>query len=155
MIFIYCCYGGAHSSPVAAAIHIGKLDLIRIPTAQEIYNIKYYDKVDSTERGKLLYMGDDQSGNKIYVLGRGNEKVGIEQAIKSGFALAGASQGDLVFIDTLSVVNLIMRIGGFLSRKLKLIFIGRPLVIWGTQKAFMQLVKIVEQTKIKYGLTEM
>ncbi len=147
MIIVYCCYGGAHSSPIAAAIHLGKLNEDEIPSDTEIWNIHYYDKVDSRDRGRTLPVGHDKYGNEIYVCGRGSEKRGIEQAIRSGIHLAGGHIDDIVFVDTLPAVNHLMRIGGFLSRQLKWISWGRPLVIKGTQKAYPNLVTIVRELK--------
>lgn len=147
MVIIYCCYGGAHSSPIAAAIHIGILNSTEIPTAAQILAVCHYDKVESNDRGKVMFVGDDEYGNKIYVCGRGREKIGIKQAIESGILLAEGETDNFVFVDTLNAVNIYMRIGGFLSRRLKWIAVGRPLVIWGTQKAFWQLVQIVQKTK--------
>ena len=116
MDIIYCCYGGAHSSPIAAAIHIGQLNSEQIPTASEIWNVQLYDRVESSDRGKVNFIGEDECGNRVYVCGRGSEKQGIEQAIKSGILLAGGSTDGLVFIDTLPAVNILMRIGGFMSQ---------------------------------------
>lgn len=147
MVIIYCCYGGTHSSPIAAAIHIGILNSTEIPTAAQILAVCHYDKVESNDRGKVMFVGDDEYGNKIYVCGRGRDKTGIKQAIESGILLAKGETDDFVFVDTLNAVNIYMRIGGFLSRRLKWIAVGRPLVIWGTQKAFWQLVQIVQKTK--------
>jgi hypothetical protein len=149
---IYCCYGGTHSSPIAAAIHIGQLNPEQIPTAADIMNIELYDRVDSADRGIVKFVGEDECGNRIYVCGRGSEKQGIEQAIKSGILLAGGSIDQLVFVDTLPAVNILMRIGGFISRKLKWVWLGRPLVIKGTQLAFFNLAAIVASTKAKYHI---
>ncbi|NLY11892.1 MAG: DUF3189 family protein [Firmicutes bacterium] len=151
MIIIYWCYGGAHSSPIAAAIHVGKLPADRTPTVEQIESTLYYDQVDSQYRGRTLYVGEDEFNNKVYVCGRGSEKKGIEQAIRSGVTLAGGKVEDFLFVDTLPAVNNIMRLGGFLSRQLKWVSIGRPIVIRGTQKAFPQLVEIVTRTKEKFA----
>lgn len=149
VVIIYCCYGGAHSSPIAAAVHVGKLSKDKQPTKEEIFNVRYYDKVDSQARGKILPVGVDDYGNQVFACGRGGEKRGIEQAIQSGILLAGGSTDQVLFVNTLPAVNLLMRIGGFLSRKLKWVWLGRPIVIIGSQKAFPRLVEIVEETKTK------
>jgi hypothetical protein len=49
-----------------------------------------------------------------------------------------------------------MRVGGFLSRRLKLTVIGRPLVIMGTQKAYKNFSKIAEniEQKVLLAATE-
>lgn len=151
MIIIYYCYGGTHSSPIAAAIHLELLSKDR-PSESEILAVPYYDRVDSKDRGRVMFIGEDQAQNKIYICGRGSEKLGIEQAIRSGISLANGQLDEVIFVDTLPAVNILMRIGGFLSRHLKWIFIGRPLVVRGTQLAFPALYQIVKQTKLKYGI---
>jgi len=154
MIVIYFCYGGAHSSPIASAIHLGILDSAKTPTKEQVWNVQYFDKVDSSDRGRVFPVGTDQSGNEIYVCGRGSEKRGIEQAVRSGMSLAGRGSADVLFVDTLPAVNNLMRVGGFLSRQLKWTAIGRPLVISGVQRAFPSLVEIVLKTKAKIGDNE-
>ena len=54
---IYSCYGGAHSSIVASAIHIGYLPINRIPTTEEISNTPYYDQAQSDSRGYIYLYG--------------------------------------------------------------------------------------------------
>ena len=44
MKIIYSCYGGTHSSPIAAAIHLGRLPDDRIPSPEELMKTDYYDK---------------------------------------------------------------------------------------------------------------
>ncbi|HOB07898.1 MAG TPA: DUF3189 family protein [Limnochordia bacterium] len=146
MKIIYCCYGGTHSSPVAAAIHLGKLSTERVPTGGEIRAVELFDQLRSDHRGQVMFFGMDQWGNGIYVCGRGRDKRGIVKAVKSGAALAGGNLDELLFVDTLPAVNWLMRIGGFLSRRLGLVAIGRPLVVKGTQKAFFNLANIVAGT---------
>ena len=68
----------------------------------------------------------------------------IAQAIKSGFPQWWDSQ-ELFFVDTMPAVNLVMRVGGYLSGALA----GRrlPLAILGAQLAFPQLLRIVQAAK--------
>jgi hypothetical protein len=148
MHIIYGCYGGAHSSPVAAAIHLGLLDRTRLPADSELMNLKLFDRRVAESQGCLTYLGTDSRGHKIHVLGRGPNGVIVERAIKSAlFNLAGWSREEVKFVDTLITVNLPMRIGGFLSRSLGFTAIGRPIVIHGTKKAFFNIVKLVEKVE--------
>ncbi len=149
MKIIYCCYGGAHSSPIAAAIHLGYLSLRSYPTAEQLWELPYFDKTDGNDRGNTMFVGMDEDGHEIYICGRGREKKGIEQAIRSGIRLADGNEREVLFVNTLSAVNLWMRIGGYLSRQWKLTKIGRPIVIFGSQLAFPNLVQIVDETKKK------
>src|SRR5690606_1821093 len=49
----------------------------------------------------------------------------------------------------LQTVNLPMRVGGYLSRRLGWVAVGRPLVVFGTRRAFPALVQLVEETRRK------
>jgi len=149
---IYYCYGGTHSSPIAAALHTGLLSLDKPPTLSEIRHLPWFDNVTTAQRGQLFLVGRDQQGNFVYVCGRGREKRGITQAIISGFRLAGGNPEDLLFIDTLPAVNVLMRVGGYLSRRLGLVSIGRPLVLYGAKLALPKLVAIVSEVKRNLGL---
>lgn len=107
-----------------------------MPTGGEIRAVELFDQLRSDHRGQVMFLGWI-NGNGIYVCGRGRDKRGIVKAVKSGAALAGGNLDELLFVDTLPAVNWLMRIGGFLSRRLGLVAIGRPLVVKGTQKAFL------------------
>lgn len=147
MRIVYSCYGGAHSSPVAAALHLGKLPRDKTPTADQLLSLTLFDQTTSDEHGNIIPVGHDRSGNEIFVLGRGPGGPTVIRAVRSGMALSGRSDEDTVFIDTLVAVNTWMRVGGFLSRALGLIAWGRPLVIYGTQKAFPNLARLVSDVE--------
>lgn len=147
MKVIYACYGGAHSSPLAAAIHLGRIKGDPWPSLEDIANVLYFDIVDGEDRGRVFPVGIDEYGNEVFVLGRGRNALPIEQAVRSGYILAGADPRQLLFVDSLKAVNWQMRIGGFLSRRLRLISLGRPLVTRGSRRAYPRLVEIVNETK--------
>lgn len=147
MKIIYDDYGGAHSTQVAAAMHLGRLPGDRVASAAELMALPLFDRTTSDYHGCLMFMGKDEYENEVYVLGRGSGNKNIERAIASGLAVAGADQVHLRFFDTLSCVNLWMRIGGFFSRAIDWVWLGRPLVIYGTQRAIPALRKVVARAK--------
>ncbi|MDP4095158.1 MAG: DUF3189 family protein, partial [Bacillota bacterium] len=71
MIYIYNCYGGTHSSSMAAAVHLKRIPDNRIPTREEILKIQYFNTLGYKDMGKILYRGTDDEGNKVFTLGRG------------------------------------------------------------------------------------
>lgn len=146
---IYHCFGGTHSSVVAAAIHLGRLDRLRPPSAGELMALPLFDRGDATLWGCLRLLGQDRCGRRVYVLGRGPQGAATARALLAGFQLAGGLEGDqaLLLVDTLACANTLMRVGGFLSRRLGLVRLGRPLVIWGTRRAYPRLVALVEQVE--------
>ena len=87
MIIIYYCFGSAHSSVLAAAIHTKMLPEDRIPENQEIKDIPHYDKTDSCLIGTPFYFGEDDNSNQIYILGMGKAKKIVKNLINSFFKL--------------------------------------------------------------------
>lgn len=144
---IYDDYGGAHSTPVAAALHLGIISSNRLPSNDQLLALPLFDRVIKDYHGCVVFMGTDPEGHDVYVLGRGPSGVAMERAVASGVALAGGDGAGVLFVETLTYVNLWMRIGGFLSRALGWVAIGRPIVLYGTRKAFPHLVRLVARTK--------
>lgn len=149
MKIVYSCYGGAHSSRVAAAIHLGRLPGDRPPSPRELLAVPRFDDVGSDELGLADHIGQDAQGHDVYVMGRGPARQVAVRALQSGFDLGGGARDQLLIVDTLAAVNLWMRIGGFLSRRLGLVSLGRPLVVRGTIKAYADLVRLVDEAKRK------
>lgn len=159
MKVIYCCYGSSHSSVVAAAIHLGNLPQDAIPDSRDILNLPYYDKATTDQLGGCIYMGTDDAGCDVYILGTGPAKRIVRSAVESIFQLCGVSRNSYMLVDTLTSVGAITKIGGFLSRRMHLTGIGRPMTVWGIRRAYPQLRSIVAQVKsdpryMKRGATE-
>lgn len=148
MIIIYHCFGGSHSSVAAAALHLGLLDSQKIPTEEDLIRIPYYDKTTDADFGSIRYMGTDNDNNHIYVFGKRSFNNRYAAVLK-GVARMLGDQDDLVMVDCMKRVNLGMKIGGYTSRRLGLIAIGRPIVSWGTRMAFAHLVNLVEITRFR------
>ena len=105
MLVIYACYGGAHTSPAAAAIHLGRLKGDPLPSLQDILKVQYFDVPTSGDRGRVFPVGTDELGNQVYVLGRGSHPQPIVEAVKSGYMLAGGDPRQIIFVNTLRGVN--------------------------------------------------
>lgn len=146
MIIIYHCFGGSHSSVTAAALHLGMLDKSRIPTVNELMALPYYDKTSNKDFGVIRLMGRDEWGNDIYVLGK--KSMGDRySSILTGVAELLGAEDQLLAVNCMSHVNWSMKLGGFTSRKLGLTMVGRPIVAWGTQRAFFHLVELVDSVR--------
>lgn len=152
MIFlhvIYHCVGGSHSSTTAAAIHLNMLPMDYVPSKYDFLNVPFYDTLEKSDRGKIIFRGTDEKGHKIYTLSRQFAPHLVIPAIQDTWKMLGQREEDLLIVNTLSSVNWLMKIGGFSSRRLKWVKFGRPIVIRGTQSAYRDIVKIVQQTKEK------
>ncbi|GAB6088147.1 DUF3189 family protein [Alkaliphilus crotonatoxidans] len=149
MHIIYHCVGGAHSSVVASAIHLNRLPSDHIPAPSDLLNIPYFDTLTIRDRGKVMYRGTDELGHRIYTLSRQFVPHLVIPVIQDTWHMLGAKPEDLMIVSTLSTVNFLMRLGGFTSRRMNWVKLGRPIVTRGTIKAYPDLVKIVLDTKKK------
>lgn len=150
MKIIYNCFGGAHSSVTAAAIHVGLLADTRVAGPEELLNLPYFDAQVGKDHGRIRFMGFDCRGNEVYITGKENLGIFYERIMQHLLALSGEKQKDYVFINTMPYVNLWMVIGGYLSRRLGLKSLGRPIVIYGTRKSYWKFVHLVNLVKDKY-----
>ncbi|MDI7248416.1 MAG: DUF3189 family protein [Bacillota bacterium] len=144
MKVIYHCYGSSHSSVVAAAIHLRWLPSDRIPESREILGLPHYDRTDPDQIGTCFLMGTDEAGREVYIIGMGAAKGVVRRAIESIFQICGVSRDEYMLVDTLPNVGLVTKIGGFLSRAVGLIGVGRPLTVWGVRRSYPKFVQLVQ-----------
>ncbi|MGE5599820.1 MAG: DUF3189 family protein [Bacteroidota bacterium] len=145
MRVFYQCYGRAHTSIVAAHLHLGNLPVETRPTVREIMSLPYFDRARETDIGQPLLLGRDRDGHEIFALGLG---MGIRQGLGALCSVlrTGGEEEPLV-VNTLKGLGLVARLGGGLSRELGLVAVGRPLVAHGVVKIFPRLVRTVDEVK--------
>jgi hypothetical protein len=149
MIYIYNCYGGTHSSALAAAYHLDKLPKDRLPTKEEILNVDIFNKMKTSDMGRIIYHGNDKDGHKVYTLGRGSSKA-LVPAMKELFLLLNEGQQNtekVILSNASPTVPLAMTFGGLFSRRLHIDFIGVPLLIKGAKQTYHNIITLVEKTK--------
>jgi hypothetical protein len=147
MIVIYHDFGGTHTSCVCANMHINKLPMDTIPDKEEIMNLPTFDKIRKNNYGKLLYIGTDEMGAKVYTLCRKHSKKFVIPAISDMYQIFNGDMNGFFLANTSPTVNNLMRIGGFSSRVLGLTSFGRPIAAKGIQKDYTKLVDLVKATK--------
>jgi hypothetical protein len=148
MKIIYHCFGGSHSSVTAAALHLGLIDKHRPPTMDELMSLPYFDKTTENDFGSIRFMGIDEYGNEVYVLGKKSMSERLTH-ILNGLAQILGVEDQVLVVNAMDRVNISMKLGGFTSRRIGLPSVGRPVVSRGTIKAFFQLVNLVEITRLK------
>jgi hypothetical protein len=152
---VYHCYGGAHASPTAAAIHLEILAPGRRPASADFDRVPYYDRITRGEHGKLIRIGVDAWGHEIYIMGRRNSPQPVIAAIREFLRLNGEDPSQYYFVDCVQLHNLFMVAGGFSSRAMGWVRLGGPLVRFGTRLSFGTLEKIVRKTiKEVEGMTQ-
>lgn len=148
-IVVYHDVGGAHSTAVAANIHINRLPADRVPNREELLKLPTFDKIKKEQMGHLIYIGEDEFNEKVYTLARKYNPELVIPAITDMFSIFKGNSNDLIIVDTKPTVNFLMALGGFSSRRLHMISFGRPIVTKGTQQAYMDIVNLVKDTKKK------
>lgn len=148
MKVIYHCFGGAHSSVTAAAIHLGWIESHRLPTLEELMKIPYFDKTEQNDYGIIRFMGLDEKGHEVYILGKRNLGWRLNNVL-IGLADLTGKKDELMVVNCLAYVNWMMMLGGFMSRRLGLIFPGRPILYEGVKNSFMNLTSMVSTIKLK------
>lgn len=118
-----------------------------MPTPAELLATPLFDQVRGGPKGDPVPVGEDDAGNEVYVLGRGRGDQLVVTAFLAGYRLAGGRPEEVLLVDTLPCVNLLMRVGGYLSRRLGWVWIGRPLVVAGTRRAYPNLVGLVRNVR--------
>lgn len=145
MKVIYHCYGGAHSSVVAAHLHLGDIPMTGRVTPEEICSLPEFDQADAKDWGKPFLIGVDNVGNEVYIMGLGNQTLLCCRAITSLACQLGKAD-EILLVKTLPTIGLITRIGGFASKVLG-IKIGRTLAAIGIVNSLPGLRRLVGATK--------
>lgn len=126
---VYHCYGGAHSSVAAAALHAG---IIR-PEAGvgDIARIPGFDLQPHSEHARLRFYAQAVSGEEIYILARRNRPEVADRLLKELAGLMGCAPQMFVTCSASSCTNLLTVAGGILSRRLGMVKLGRIIAAWG------------------------
>lgn len=149
MIYIYNDFGGTHTTSLAAAYHLNRLPTNRTLTKDEILNVDYFNKLTSADFGKLIYHGIDEEGNPVYTIGRKRQKL-VVPAMKNLCEILQSKNGSnekIIFSNTSPTVPIPMTFGGLFSRKLKIDFIGVPLLVKGAKICCQDIFRLVKNTK--------
>lgn len=129
MIHLYYCFGGAHTSVTAANLHLGRLPAR--PTYRQVLAQPHFDRLPHRSIGTFLFMGADAAGHPVYSVGLEGGRERLARALADFAAAFGVPPGEVALHPALPCANVLMRVGGFLSRRLGLVWPGRPLVALG------------------------
>ncbi|MDA8096212.1 MAG: DUF3189 family protein [Clostridia bacterium] len=146
MIVIYHCYGGTHSSVLAAAVHTGYLAPGGLPSKEEIEELPHFDGRDGKDIGKLCHYGRDENGNEVYIVGRKSFSETPEFVFRSLQKLYGSDKA-YKLVNSARTLNWQMKLGGYISRGLGIKHVGLPIELWGARKAYPRVESLVERIK--------
>lgn len=149
MIFIYTDFGGTHTTSLAAAYHLNRLPTDHKLTKEEILNVDYFNKLKTSDMGKIIFRGRDEGGNPVYTIGYGTSKLVVPAMKNLGEILQHQYENNekIIFSNTSPTVPLPMTFGGLFSRRLHIDFIGVPLLVWGAKLCCDNIQRLVSYTK--------
>jgi hypothetical protein len=102
----------------------------KIPTKEDLQNLPTFDKIQKKDIGHLIYIGKDEFNASVYTLSRQRSEKIVIPAIKDIYRISNGSLDGLYLVDTSPSVNVLMKIGGALSRRFKCVSVGRPIVTY-------------------------
>ena len=135
MKVIYHCYGGTHSSVLAAAIHVGLLEGKNNLSARELFSCPLFDRLEHSQIGTINRMGKDSQGHEIYVMGCKNAGSLVEKILPEFCRILSIEPNSILLVCTIPCLNIFLRIGGYLSRRTKLVTLGRYFLLLGARRS--------------------
>lgn len=127
---IYSCYGGNHTSPLAAGLHLGLIPRGRPLTLEALNRLPPFDRLTARDLGRLYLWGDGPYGRRVATVGHGGRLALVRTAILSALTEAGAAPaGPILWVDLYDLLTPLLRAGGVLSRRLGLTGPGRSLLL--------------------------
>jgi hypothetical protein len=92
-------------------------------------------------------MGKDERGNEVYVMGCRNAGSLVERALREFSRIMNINHEEVIFVGTMPCLNILLKLGGFLSRSFNLVTLGRLLLYPGCMLAYRKIAKVVEEVK--------
>lgn len=144
---IYHCFGAAHTSVTAAALHCRDLPAHGRVTLGEVLRLPGFDRRDCGDIGGAFYYGGDSRACEVYVIGFDGSRRVIARASDELLARLPGTGERVVLAGTLPAASTLVKIGGYSSRRLGLIRLGRPLAAMGTVLSIPALRRTVGAAK--------
>lgn len=149
-IVVYHCFGGTHSSIIAANLHLGRLPWQVLPQRDELLALPHFDKLGSDAQGLVIPQGKDEGENLVCTVSRRSEGRLLENILSSYSHLLGV---ELLVVDALAPLGSLARVGGFLSRRWGVISLGRVLLLGDCLRVYPRFLDLVGETRNNLGLS--
>lgn len=132
---------------VAAHLHLGTIPMTGKVKPEKIRSLPEFDLGDRKDWGSPKLVGVDAKGTEVYILGLGNmTEICCQSMISLLYAIGKADQ--VLLVETLSVIGLLTRIGGFTSKVLGLQYPGKRLAAIGIIHSLRGLRDLVRKAQI-------
>jgi len=124
----YACYAGTHSSILAASLHLGLLK-----EDCKVCDLPFFDRRISCDIGVPVKVGMDPNGAEVYAVGTGWLSSAIEKPVCDLIEVA-SPKAKACICSVRGFLDFWARIGGFTSRRCRMIWPGRPLIASSLEK---------------------
>lgn len=143
---IYSCYWGSYLSVVAASLHLGILDPNNF-NDEHVLNLPMFNKIEPEQLGELFYIGSDEFGKEVYVMGSKKSGQVIERAFIGLAEIYGIHKENIDFIDLNTYNNFYCSIGFRLLKNHGVVKLGLALILKGIKKEIDKIKDVVFKVK--------
>lgn len=131
---------------LAGAMHTGRLPLDREPESSELWSLPFLNLKKRWE-GKVVSLGEDGQGNKIYALSVKGELGMVHRLVESFLRMYKIPESELDLVDSGVRDNGYLLAGGLLCRFNFTAPLGRYLAARGVKKTYDGLTQLVADVK--------
>jgi len=117
------------------------------PDSETITRLPGFDTVTTEALGHVTEVGVDKGGHRVFVASLGPRRTITRAALELLLREVIPNHENYILVDSLRCIHWKTRVGGFVSRRLGWIRIGRPLAIEGIQKSFNCFKVVVTEVK--------
>jgi len=142
---IYSCYWGSYLAVVAASLHLGLINGQEFLSVEKIMNLPLFGKLKKQDLGEMIFMGSDNRGRQVYVMGTKRSGRIIERTFNGFAQIYGLEKKAVEFIDLMDYNNFYIGMGIFLIDKLGIRNIGMIILFHGIKKSFGRLRALVSK----------
>lgn len=142
----YSCYAGTHTSIVAAWIHLfashGLIPEDHLPGHVTILELPLFDQRLSRDIGTPVLIGEDAYGTQVYALGSGWQYRDLELMLCDLIEVINP-EARACIMSVRGFLNFKARLGGFMSRRLQMVYLGRKMIADSLSRRFPDIKEAV------------
>ncbi|OPX90467.1 MAG: hypothetical protein A4E53_01019 [Pelotomaculum sp. PtaB.Bin104] len=132
---------------MAGAIHTGLLPKDGMPDRDKLWKLPFMNLKSGD--GKIISLGKDGQGDKVYALSVKGDREMIYRLIDSFMEISGMPAGELYLVDSCAGDNILLLAGSVLCRSNLLAPLGRHLATAGIKKSYGRLSSMVKCSKLE------
>lgn len=146
MKIIYYDSTGRYLAVIAAAIHLGQLDSNSgLPKWNKLEELTYFNSDDRIKAGEVTFVGRDELGNDIYILGSRGVGSVIEKAI-DGIKRIFDVETENIFVDLTEHEDWLFKFG-LVIKSLNFPSLAKGLIYNNLADSFSKVKQIVSEVK--------